>query len=370
MSLAKGDLLTRYQGSPYETHQLFLKSFEKIPFDPISLNNDKNHRVKYTINGSTTVADLGKNDMNYTESIEAENAVNQYNDRYSLLNSYMTGSTRRISLGKDSGTHLTRTYTAPGEGQSAYFRHNIKLEPSAIYTIVDRVTGTGERALLSDCSDFVLSDYVELTYVKIVDGNGSAYAFNDHFYVNSSARLKVVELISNVGYYREKIQADLVGEGGEVRIYSGFSTGLSDRIDHTVMVKNDARRTTGHAFQRAIVNGSSKALLKGLMKITERAINSDSFLDQHSLLLARNSFSLAIPGLEIDNNELKAKHSASVSQIDQDQLFYLMTRGLNRAQAVDLVAQGFLTPVAKEMPVELMDEMIKEGKVYGITAQG
>ncbi len=369
MALTKEDLLTEYQETPYETHQLFLKSFEKLPFDPLNLEHNTDNQVKYTISKPTTGMGAGGIDM-VDEKNEEKSIINQNDDRLTLLNAYMTAFTRRISLGPENNTLLTRTYTTPDKGQSAYFRHIIKLEPSTRYLLVDRVTGTGEKAFLSDCSDFILNDSTELTYIRIVEGNGSAYAFNSHFYINKSGRLKVVELVTNVDYYRGKVQADLIGEGGEVRIHSGFSTGLSDKIDHTVMVKNDAMQTTGHAFQRAIVNGSSKALLKGLMKITDRAINSNSFLDQHSLLLSRSSFSLAIPGLEIDNNELKAKHSASVSQIDGDQLFYLMTRGLDRGQAVDLVAQGFLTPIVKEMPTELMNEMIKEGKVYGITSQG
>jgi Fe-S cluster assembly scaffold protein SufB len=115
-------------------------------------------------------------------------------------------------------------------------------------------------------------------------------------------------------------------------------------------VEHKGRSTKGFALQRGLVKGQSRMLLKGLMTVRNSAVNADSHLSQHALLLTRDSFANAIPGLEIETNELKAKHSASVSQPDEDQLFYLMSRGLTREESLMEVAGGYLNPLSVNIP--------------------
>ena len=78
------------------------------------------------------------------------------------------------------------------------------------------------------------------------------------------------------------------------------------------------------------------------------------FLAERGMLLSRESRARAIPGLEIDTNEVKATHSASVSQIEDDKIFYMMSRGLSTEDSKKMIALGFFEPVIQKM---LLDEM-------------
>jgi Fe-S cluster assembly scaffold protein SufB len=86
-----------------------------------------------------------------------------------------------------------------------------------------------------------------------------------------------------------------------------------------------------------------------MIKIGKDAKLSESYLAGHSILLDKGAKSDAIPGLEIETNEVRATHSASVAQIDEGQIFYLMARGLSREGAKREIVGGFLEPLSRKM---------------------
>jgi Fe-S cluster assembly scaffold protein SufB len=94
---------------------------------------------------------------------------------------------------------------------------------------------------------------------------------------------------------------------------------------------------------------ASKSLFKGMIKIDKEAKASESYLAGHAILLDKSAKSDAIPGLEIETNEVKATHSASVAQLDENEIFYLMSRGLSRDGAKREIVNGFLEPLSRKM---------------------
>ncbi|MEE9163191.1 MAG: SufD family Fe-S cluster assembly protein, partial [Thermoplasmata archaeon] len=92
--------------------------------------------------------------------------------------------------------------------------------------------------------------------------------------------------------------------------------------------------------------------LKGVITIEEESGNVDSYLGQYSMLLSRKAKSTAIPSLEIMTNDVqRAQHAASVAQLDEDQVFYLMSRGIPRDRARRMLVEGFLTPIVEKIPL-------------------
>lgn len=93
---------------------------------------------------------------------------------------------------------------------------------------------------------------------------------------------------------------------------------------------------------KGIVSNGARVRVRGRVKIDKGAMGSDSFLAMKLLMLDNRSMATAEPELEILNNEVKASHSASVGRIDEEQLFYLETRGVSRVEAEKLIIKGFL----------------------------
>ncbi|HXG73862.1 MAG TPA: SufD family Fe-S cluster assembly protein [Candidatus Nitrosotenuis sp.] len=111
--------------------------------------------------------------------------------------------------------------------------------------------------------------------------------------------------------------------------------------------------TEGQVVQRSVLKNKSKSLFKGMIKILEGASQSKSFLSGRSILLDKDAKSDAIPGLEILTNDVKATHSASVAQVDEEQIFYLATRCLNRQEAERIIVEGFLEPMSRSMSYQV-----------------
>lgn len=96
---------------------------------------------------------------------------------------------------------------------------------------------------------------------------------------------------------------------------------------------------------KGTVSNGARVKVKGTVKIDEGASGSDSFLAMKLLMLDDRSSAIAEPELEIENNEVKASHSASVGKIDEEQLFYLESRGVEKRDAENLIIKGFLGEV-------------------------
>ena len=87
----------------------------------------------------------------------------------------------------------------------------------------------------------------------------------------------------------------------------------------------------------------------GLVSIKKGAKNTDTFFREDALLLSDTAKAEAIPSLEIDENEVKAGHASTVGPVDEEQLFYLTSRGITRKEAESLVVRGFLFPVSEKL---------------------
>ncbi|HEV8289361.1 MAG TPA: SufD family Fe-S cluster assembly protein [Candidatus Norongarragalinales archaeon] len=134
----------------------------------------------------------------------------------------------------------------------------------------------------------------------------------------------------------------LVGRGGEAHaadmVYADHDrqAQISTRLLHVAGDTNSSLRMKG------VMRDNSRVYADGLARIEKNAARSNSYVSEHALLIDKGAKCDAIPSLEIENNDVKCAHSASVSQIDPQQLFYVQSRGVAREQAREEIAQGFL----------------------------
>jgi len=118
--------------------------------------------------------------------------------------------------------------------------------------------------------------------------------------------------------------------------------GQNEEIETNMIFK--APNTKGDILVKAVVMENAYLKLKGMIRIEKKAELVEAFLRQSVLLVGENSRAEAIPELEIESNEVKASHAATVGRIDEEQLFYLQSRGLTREEAQDLIIKVFLSP--------------------------
>ncbi len=149
----------------------------------------------------------------------------------------------------------------------------------------------------------------------------------------------------------------LMGEGARGEILSMAFAADGQHQDTGGKVIHVAPNTTSKITSKSISQGGGRASYRGLLKIHENAHGSKSNVVCDALLLDENSRSDTYPSIEIDENEVSVGHEASVSKVGEQQLFYLMSRGLSEEEAITMVVSGFIEPLVKELPMEYAVEM-------------
>jgi len=149
----------------------------------------------------------------------------------------------------------------------------------------------------------------------------------------------------------------LVGEGARGEILSMAFAGEKQHQDTGGKVIHVAPRTTSKITSKSISRGGGRASYRGLLKIYNGAVGSKSNVVCDALLLDDRSRSDTYPSIEIDENDSSVGHEASVSRVGEEQMFYLMSRGLSQEAAISLVVSGFIEPLVRELPMEYAVEM-------------
>lgn len=149
----------------------------------------------------------------------------------------------------------------------------------------------------------------------------------------------------------------LVGEGAHGEILSIAFAGDGQHQDAGGKVVHQAPNTTSRIISKSISKNGGRSSYRGLLKVDPQAHNSKSNVVCDALLLDEDSRSDTYPYIEIDNEDVVIGHEASVSKVGEEQLFYLMSRGINEEMANTLIVNGFIEPLVKELPMEYAIEM-------------
>jgi len=208
---------------------------------------------------------------------------------------------------------------------------------------------------------------VDTSGLQLLDDK-AVYLSNAGVSVETNAKGTLASILLGGAITRSRFELGLNGRGSSFEGYQVFFCDGQQRYDLDANLVHNSPDSSGSLTARGVLKDSSQSIFKGMVKIKKGAKNSHSYLAHHAMLLDKRARSDAIPGLDIDTNEVKATHSASVAQIDEEQIFYLMARGLPHDEARKLIIIGFFEPVLSRIPIEFAREGAKftvEGKWTG-----
>jgi Fe-S cluster assembly protein SufB len=149
----------------------------------------------------------------------------------------------------------------------------------------------------------------------------------------------------------------LVGEGADGSILSIAYAGNGQHQDTGGKVIHAAPNTTSRIISKSISKGTGRATYRGLCKVHEGAVNARSNVECDALLINETSRTDTYPYIEIEEKNANVGHEATVSKVGDEQLFYLMSRGMSEEEAMALIVRGFIEPIAKLLPLEYAVEL-------------
>ncbi len=184
----------------------------------------------------------------------------------------------------------------------------------------------------------------------------------DEMAVNFSSRVARIERDGRMNWYlglfgshlsRYKVDNFLNGQGATAQDTEVVFGNKNQSYDLTSNLIHNAPSTIGRVLEKSVLKDTAKSLFKGMIRIEKDAHHAESYLSGHSILLDKGAKSDSIPGLEIFTNDVKATHSASVAQMDEEQIFYLATRCLSKSDAQKIIVEGFLEPLSRKMSYQV-----------------
>ncbi len=149
----------------------------------------------------------------------------------------------------------------------------------------------------------------------------------------------------------------LMEPGAHGEVLSIAFAGKGQHQDAGAKIIHMAPNTSSVITSKSISKAGGRASYRGLLKVTKGAENSKSTVVCDALILDEQSASDTFPYMEIENNNVSIGHEASVTKVSEEQLFYLMSRGISEAQAAGMIVSGFIEPIVKELPMEYALEM-------------
>ncbi len=175
-----------------------------------------------------------------------------------------------------------------------------------------------------------------------------------------SASLNLLEAIAGGGIIKKKTLINL-GGGGARSDVTGFSIVSSNQhVDISSHMILRSQGTGGNVDFRSVIDEKGRFVFQGLIDIRRGASKADSFLSNKNLLLGERARADSIPKLQIDTNDVKAGHAVTTGRIDEEQLFYLMSKGIKRDEAEYLIISGFLEPIFKNVKNRSVKRLFNE----------
>jgi Fe-S cluster assembly protein SufD len=243
---------------------------------------------------------------------------------------------------------------------SAASRHNVKVGAGASITLIERhLTTKSVAAVTNTVCDLELGDNSIVTWVIDQQMSDLATRFGQlNVKLGKQAKLTILSLNSGGKLVRQEIKVEVSGEGSELNISGVNLIGRGAHIDVTTKLDHVVPNTTSYEIFRNVVVGDGSGVFQGQINVASIAQGTDARMACNSLLLSDTSEFSAKPELEIFADDVQCAHGATVSDIDENQLFYLMARGIPEKICREMLIKGFVAEVFEGLEVEHLGEAL------------
>ncbi len=249
--------------------------------------------------------------------------------------------------------------------QSLFNYTLVVAEESASVTILERQT-TGadatpveEGRYYSGVVEAVAGENANVQYGALQNLSPETYNFSvKRGHTDTYATIDWIE--GNLGSRLTKtsVETRLLGDGSETKIVGAFFGHEDQHFDLGSRVWHEAENTVADLVTRGVLKDSARSVYEGVQNVGREAWNTSSYQRENTLMLSDESEADASPKLIINNHDTEASHSATVGQVDEEDLFYMTSRGIDEEWATNMLVEGFFVPVLEEVAVdELRDDL-------------
>jgi len=261
----------------------------------------------------------------------------------------------RVPAGVELERPLFLRVTNTVEGGSLFWRVLVVAEPGSRFTLIEEL-GSADPELTGYANaavEIVVHDGAKVEYVNVQNLSRRTWLFSsNHARVERDAELDWVA--GGFGSAKGKvwIQNDLVDRGATSRVTGAYFADGTQHLDYDTYQLHAAPDTESDFAFKGALRDAARTVWRGMIRVEEGAQKTNAYQENRNLLLSKTAMANSIPGLEILANDVRCTHGATLSQVDREQLFYLMARGLPRSEAERLIVRGFFQDVLDRVELE------------------
>lgn len=238
------------------------------------------------------------------------------------------------------------------EGAAVFPRTVTQLGPASEATVVEWQTGESVGALVAPISELDVGPEARLTHLTIQQRGSATWQIAEQAArVAKQATFTGHQIGLGGDYARSRVDCRLTGRGATGNLRAAYFGEGEQMLDFRTFQDHLAPDTTSDLLFKGAVAGTSRSVYTGLIHVAKEARGTNAFQTNRNVKLSDGAWAESVPNLEIENNDVRCSHASTVGPIDEDQRFYLESRGVPPDVAERLIVAGFFREVLDQLPI-------------------
>jgi len=251
-----------------------------------------------------------------------------------------------------------------GDGRASFPHTIVALGEHAEATVLDRFGSPETDHLVDAVTELLVADDAQLRYLSVQQhGTRTWHLGLQRAVVGRNAVVRTSAVALGGDYARLRSEALLEGEEAESDQLAVYFGDGEQMLDFRTLQDHDAPRTRSDLLFKGAVEDQARSVYSGLVRLRKTAQKANAFQTNRNLVLTEGASAESIPNLEIEANDVKCSHASTVGPIDDDQLYYLESRGIPPDDAERLIVLGFFDDVFERLPIGALSRGLRRSVV-------
>jgi Fe-S cluster assembly protein SufD len=251
-----------------------------------------------------------------------------------------------------------------GDGRASFPHTLVSLGESAQATVLDRFGSPQTDHLVDAVSELLVDDNAHLRYLTVQEHGPSTWHIGlQRAQVGRDATIRTSAVALGGDYARLRSEALLSGQGAESNQLAVYFGDGEQMLDFRTLQDHDAPNTRSDLLFKGAVEDSARSVYSGLVRLRPAARKANASQTNRNLVLTEGAGAESIPNLEIEASDVRCSHASTVGPIDDEQLYYLESRGIPPEEAERLVVLGFFDDVFERLPVGALTSGLRRSVV-------
>ena len=347
------------------------EQLKKGEIDKDILLNEIEHNKLIFINGQLVQIDFNSEDKGKIEFLDNQNNIDEQLADNSLINLNNALSNKSYKLLVKKNYQIKKPliiyHTTKSEltSQNINLKINFELEENSSLKLIDLVKDKGNKNFINIFYNFSLEKNSILKNYKIdqFENDNIRYMFNN-IKQSSNSVSETFYLSKGSTFSKNEIFCDLKGEHSSAFVNGIFSLNKSKHHEIKAKINHLVENTKSYQLVKSVLENKSRSVYQGKIYVDSKAQKTDGYQLSKAILVDETTEFNAKPELEIYADDVKCSHGSASGSLDENSIFYLMSRGLSYKEARELLINGFLVEVINQITDEPIKKLIKN--LYGL----